>query len=402
MRPLVARRPVFESNERLFAYDIAVRWSMGASGLYEDAGPEHVIAQTFLTTGIDRIADGHDVIVTVNRDILRSRGLPSLPADRVIIQIPHTIAVDDECAASCAALVLDGHRLAVQVKDPAESRPLLAIAALIVIDATTAPDRLSTIVAGLRDFPARLLATNVRHAGERDACAALGFDLFEGVRFSVPQLLSQRDVDIEHLNAFRILRLLRDGAANDQEIEALIQGDVALSYKLLRMVSSAATGAREVWSIGHALRILGREEIARWLAILIVTDGVRGGVREELIHLALLRARMCELLADLLGVSRSRGSLFLVGMLSVLDQLLEIPMEDLCAAMDLAPELRKALIHRGDFFGATLRLVERYGEGRWADVDALCARLPVDPQALVPTYLTALDFANTNTRRGTE
>ena len=101
----------------------------------------------------------------------------------------------------------------------------------------------------------------------------------------------------------------------------MLRRDVALSYKLLRMVNSAAIGGRDIWSIGHALRLLGRDQVARWLGLLLVTDGAKDGVRAELMNLALVRARMCELLADASGVPRARGPLFLVGMLSVLDQL---------------------------------------------------------------------------------
>src|SRR5581483_4920302 len=97
------------------------------------------------------------------------------------------------------------------------------------------------------------------------------------------------------------------------------------------------------------------------------SDGVRG----ELMQLALIRARMCERLAELTGVPRARGSLFLVGMLSLLDQLLETPMHVLADTMELAPDVRTALLDRGDFYGAVLGLVEGYEQGWWDQVDAL-------------------------------
>ena len=142
-----------------------------------------------------------------------------------------------------------------------------------------------------------------------------------------------------------------------------------LSYKLLRMVNSASTGGRDIWSIGHALRLLGREQVGRWLSVLLVTDGESDGVRGELMHLALLRARMCERVADITGLKQARGSLFLIGMLSVLDQLLELPMASLCDAMDLAPDLRGrahaagGLLRRRTPLGRSLRR-RRLGGGR--------------------------------------
>jgi EAL and modified HD-GYP domain-containing signal transduction protein len=185
----------------------------------------------------------------------------------------------------------------------------------------------------------------------------------------------------------------------DGEIEDVLRRDVALSYKLLRMVNSAAVGGRDIWSIGHALRLLGRDQVARWLGLLLVTDGTRDGVRGELMNLSLVRARMCELLADASGVPRARGPLFLVGMLSVLDQLLETPMDVLADSMELAPDVRNALLARQDFYGDALALVEAYEQGWWDQVDGLSASVGVSPVALSPMYLDALAWASEHQRR---
>jgi c-di-GMP phosphodiesterase len=205
--------------------------------------------------------------------------------------------------------------------------------------------------------------------------------------------LTRRDLPIEHLNTFRLLKLVRDPKTPDAEIEEMLRRDVALSYKLLRMVNSAAVGGRDIWSIGHALRLLGRDQVARWLGLLLVTDGSRDGVRTELMTLALVRSRMCELIAEASGVPRARGSLFLVGMLSVLDQLLEVPMATLVESMELATDIRGALLQREEYFGTVLGLVEAYEDGRWARVDQLCAGLDMLPAAMAALYLKSLAWA---------
>ena len=153
---------------------------------------------------------------------------------------------------------------------------------------------------------------------------------------------------VQHVLTFRVLKLVRDQNTSDNDVESLLRRDVALSYKLLRMVNSAAFGGRGIWSIGHALRLLGREQVGRWLALLLVTDTGREGVRAELMHQALVRGRLCELLAEASGIPRAAGPLFLVGILSPLDQLLETPMESLVAQMELAPDVcRRASAPRG-------------------------------------------------------
>lgn len=399
MNLFIARRPVFDSHEKIFAYDLAVRSPVGSTGLHEEVHPEQLLAEVFLDSGIDTVTDGQGVLLTVGRDMLISGTLPLLPADRVILQIPPNTGWDSEVSAACKDLVSGGYRLAFHVTDPSESQGMLEFAHLIKVDIMdVGPTRLSGVVKELREQSGRLLATNVRHRGERDRCAELGFDLFEGFRFSAPEAYTRRDLGIEHLVTFRVLKLVRDPDAADGDIEELLKSDVGLSYKLLRMVNSASTGGRDIWSIGHALRLLGREQVGRWLSVLLVTDGESDGVRGELMHLALLRARMCERLADITGLKQARGSLFLIGMLSVLDQLLELPMPALCDAMDLAPDLRGALLERADFFGAALRLVEAYVAGDWPEVEAVAGPLSVKPAVLQPVYLEALGWATSHRR----
>jgi EAL and modified HD-GYP domain-containing signal transduction protein len=113
----------------------------------------------------------------------------------------------------------------------------------------------------------------------------------------------------------------------------------------------------------------------------------------------LVRARLCELLAEASGIPRARGPLFLVGMLSVLDQLLESPIESLADSMELAPDVRNALLHRGDFYGAVLGLVEAYEAGEWSRVDLLSGVVGVTPEMLPPLYLEALQWAAEHQRR---
>ena len=395
MEILVARQPVFDRREQLYGYDLVLR-RPGVAGAPGEPLPEQLVADTFLGIGIDQVAAGHRAFVTVDRDMLVSGAARLLPADRVVLTRSGRLREDPELIQACDQMVWSGYRFTLNSDRPEElPEELLRLAEIATIDASDTNRQLLVDLAGwLKALHVRMLASNVSHRVERDLCTNLGFELFEGYKFAAPETLMRRDLPIEHMVTFRLLKLVRDPRASDQEIEELLRRDVALSYKLLRMVNSAAIGGRDIWSIGHALRLLGREQIARWLGLLLVTDSGKDGVRAELTHLTLVRARMCELLADVTGVHRARGSLFLVGMLSLLDRLLETPMEVLAESMELAPDVRGALLRREDFFGAVLALVEAYERGAWEDVDALAAGLGVGTVELAPTYLEALSWAN--------
>ena len=395
MEILVARQPVFDRNEQLFGYDLILRRPVG-SGQMNERLPEQLVADTFLGIGINQVAAGRRAFVTVDRDMLLGGAVRLLPADRVVLQLEGDDAADPELMQACDQLVWSGYCFAVSSERP-EMLPeeLLRLAEIVKVNiAKTDPGMLPELASWLRSYHVRLLAVDVRHRVERDYCAKLGFELFEGYSFAAPETLVRRDLPIEHVMTFRLLKMVRDTKTQDAAIEDLLRRDVALSYKLLRMVNSAAVGGRDIWSIGHALRLLGRDQVSRWLGLLLVTDGARDGIRAELTNLSLVRARMCELLAEASGVPRAKGSLFLVGMLSVLDQLLETPMQMLADSMELAPDVRMALLHREEFFGAVLSLVEAYERGWWDSVDALTQSLGIDPVALAPLYLNALAWAS--------
>ncbi|MGH7619540.1 MAG: EAL and HDOD domain-containing protein [Gemmatimonadaceae bacterium] len=399
MEILLTRQPVFDRKEQLYGYDLVLRRSgAGAPG---EPLPEQLVADTFLGIGIDQVAAGRRAFVTIDRDMLLGGAARLLPPERVVLQLDSSIAVDQPLLESCNQLVWAGYRFAIGGEHPEQlPEELLRLAEIVKVNvATTDPAMLRDLATWLRGYQVRLLAMHARHRVERDNCQKIGFELFEGYRFTAPETLTRRDLPIEHVLTFRLLKMVRDPKTRDTEIEDLLRRDVALSYKLLRMVNSAAVGGRDIWSIGHALRLLGRDQVSRWLGLLLVTDGKTDGVRAELMTVSLVRARMCELLADASGVPRARGPLFLVVMLSVLDQMLETPMELLADSMELAPDIRAALLDRQDFYGAVLSLIEAYEQGWWDQVDALAGAVGVSPVALSPLYIDALTWASEHQRR---
>lgn len=395
MEILVTRQPVFDRREQLYGYDLVLR-RPGVSGTSGQPLPEQLVADTFLGIGIDQVASGHRAFVTVDRDMLLSGAARLLPPDRVVLTLSGRFDEDPELIRACDQMVWAGYRFSLTSDRPQDlPEEYLRLTEIVKIDVSkTERQLLIFLAAWLKRFQIRMLASNVSHRVERDLYTSLGFELFEGYKFAAPETLVRRDLPIEHAATFRLLKLVRDSRTSDAEIEDLLRRDVALSYKLLRMVNSAATGGRDIWSIGHALRLLGREQIGRWLGLLLVTDSDKDGVRAELMHLTLVRARMCELLADASGIPRARGPLFLVGMLSLLDQLLDAPMEMLAESMELAPDVRAALLRREDFYGAVLALVEAYERGAWDDVDILAMTVGVSTIHLAPLYLDALAWAN--------
>ena len=177
------------------------------------------------------------------------------------------------------------------------------------------------------------------------------------------------------------------------DAEAVFGTDLGLSYKLLRTVNAAARGGRGIESIRHAIQLSGREELSKWLALLLVSSmSTRGSTNRELLYLAVQRARMCELLAAPTGRGRDTNALFLVGLFSLLDAISGMPMAELLDAIGLAPALRDALVERTGPYAAPLSLAEAYEQGAWSAVSRHASSSGIDPSDVGALYVQSLTW----------
>jgi EAL and modified HD-GYP domain-containing signal transduction protein len=246
----------------------------------------------------------------------------------------------------------------------------------------------------LRPHGVRLLAERVETAEVHATCRRLGYTLFQGYFYSRPQVVSHRELGVEQGTVVRLMNLLDDPAVADADVETAFKGDPSLTYKLLRIANSAAFGGREVASIGHALRMVGRKPLHRWLTLLLVsTVASQSGVGRELALQALARGRVAELVAERAGRKADAGPLFLVGLFSLLDALLRMPMDGVLARMAIAPEVKAALLSRSGPYAAALALVEAQEHGDWAAVDDAAAAVGVAPALVSACYAEALAWA---------
>ncbi len=398
---LLARQPIFDARDQVAAYELFYRASSRGVTAAPHS-PDSILADAVLGVGLDRVAETGQVYLSVTADLIEREMVRVLPAGRVVLQVDASTEPTTALLAAASRLSADQYKIAVSnVRGPV--LPALArIASVAKVDVRAFDDAgLTVIVAELRAQQVRVLAEHVEHRTAQQRCIGLGVELFQGLRFCRPQTLVRRDVPLSHIQTYRLLKMLRTADTTDAEIEELLRRDVGLTYKLLRIVNSAAMGGREIWSIGHAIRLMGREALSRWVTLLLLSDIGDSGVTSELTRTALARARLCEMLAADAGLRSAGQPLFLVGLLSLLDQLLAMPMEELVTEMELAPDVRDALLYRSDFFGEVLSLVEAYEEGSWEATNALAGSLGIPDELLGARYVESLAWASAQDPRST-
>jgi EAL and modified HD-GYP domain-containing signal transduction protein len=226
-------------------------------------------------------------------------------------------------------------------------------------------------------------------------CMRLGFDLFQGYFYRRPELVTRKEIEVGQAAMLRLLNMLRDPETPDAAIDSGFRSDPTLTYKLLRIVNSAAIGGRGIDSIGYAVRIVGRQMLYRWLSLLMVSSMVTGNdVTDQLVYAALLRARLCELIAESSPQVRHPQALFMTGLFSMLDVLLRMPMRDVLSRVSVSDEIRQAVMGGSGPYAEPLLLADAYQRGEWDQVDVLAASLGVLPMQMAWLYTKSLAWVN--------
>lgn len=400
MDVFVARQPIFDRQDRLAGYELLYRntaTSTVADGAAAEAMCTDTVIHSFLDIGLDELTDGHRAFVNCTREFLLDGQVDLLPPEKVVIEVLETVGSDDAVVSACRRLSGRGYQLALDdYVDASAYDPLLRTVSIVKLDVLHQEHAaLQSVVQRLRQFPVQLVAERVETAEMHEMCRSLGFDLFQGYFYQRPELVARKEIPVSQAAMLQLLNMLRDPEATDAAVERGFRSDPSLTYKLLRIVNSAAVGGRGVDSIGYAIRIVGRHMLYRWLALLMVSSMVTGnGLHDQLVEAALLRARLCELIAESSPHVRHSQALFMTGLFSMLDVLLRMPMRDVLARVHVSDEIREAVMEGAGPYAAPLRLADAYQRGDWDQVDALAGSLGILPMQMPWLYTKALTWVN--------
>jgi EAL and modified HD-GYP domain-containing signal transduction protein len=392
-----ARQPIFDRRGEVAGYELLYRATEQVEVADGDrtSMSSRLLVDAVLGIGLRDVTGGHPAYINLPHELLVDDSTNLLDPNAVIIEIIESVQAEPVIIAACARLSAAGYRLALDdyISDDPRA-PLIPHMHIIKVDLPAQPPaRLDELVRELRAAGPHLLAEKVEDAAMWSRCMELGFDLFQGYFFRRPQLVARRDLTAQQVRILALFNLLQDPNATEPTIVDSFRTDVALSYKLLAMANSATVGATGVESINHALRLLGRGTIARWMALLLAAStGRRSGTNEEVLHEALVRARFCEQIAEAGRLRHSAGSLFLVGLLSHFDVLLGMPLSEIVTRLNLAAPIRDAVIQREGELALPLRAVEAYHDGRWDDAASIAADCGIDRTVLPGLYREALGW----------
>ncbi|MEP6836164.1 MAG: EAL domain-containing protein [Gemmatimonas sp.] len=394
----VARQPIFDVRNEVVAYELLYRDSAQSTAAGMQAPSvmcNEMALHAMLTIGLDRLTGGSTAWINITRDHLLN-GLHRLfSPQHIVLELLESISGDDEVVAACERARADGYVLALDDYDGrADLLPLLPQASVIklqIFDRTE--EELAPLVRSLRVEGLTVLAECVETVESRNMCERVGCTLFQGYVFSRPETFAGRAMSVEQVTILNILAMLGNDGISEAKLEEAFQSNPTLSYALLRIVNSAAIGLRSVTSIPHAMRIIGRSALSRWLHVMLMaTVASRSPIAHEAVQQALVRARFCELMTDVSGTGDPAAQ-FMVGLLSRLDVLLGMPLVEVMERLPVRPEVRMALLEGTGTHARALRTAIAYENADWETVRAHAPLSTFKMRALMEAYAEATEWA---------
>lgn len=392
----VARQPILDDRQRVFAYELLFRSdpeNYFSPGRNPELQTSHVISDGMFV-GLACLTDNKPAFVNFSREALVGDLAFALPQKGVVIEVPETVVADAETLAACRRLKAAGCRLALDdYVDTPERAPLAELADFIKVDVlSTSPADCVAIAGKYRTPQRRTVAEKVETRDMLQAARVQGYDFFQGYFFSRPTIAASRKIPGFRLNYLRLLYELNRPDVDMRRLEEVVKQEASMTFRLLRRVNSAAYGFRlETSDLRHALVLLGAREIRTCATVWAMADLARD-MPSELVVASTLRARLCELIAPLAQMGDRSLDLFLVGMFSMLDAILDQPMDLILESLPLSSDVRGALLGEQNPLRAVLDCVLAYEQARWDRASDLAVAAGI-PEREIPTcYLEAVEW----------
>jgi EAL and modified HD-GYP domain-containing signal transduction protein len=396
MQIFLARQPIFDGDQEVFAYELLYRSDAvnRATIADESMATLKVIANSLLI-GLEELTAGKRAFINFNRKMLLGKTPLLFPRDILGVEILESVPPDEHILRVCKQFKKSGYYIILDdliLND--EYQPLIDIADYIKIDfrITTAKER-KQIIKQLKNLEVTFMAEKVETREQFEEAKKLGCKYFQGYFFQKPDLVKRQEMPGYKVNYLRILKKIHEPMPDFGEVEEIIKRDMSLSYKLLRFINSASYGFKvTIRSIHHALILLGKREVKKWLTI-IVMSGIGRSKPPALMDCAVVRGRFCELIAYHFRLHPEPSDFFLLGMFSLVDAFLDRPLQEILEELPLEDEITEALLGKESKFTHVLSLVEAFEKAQWDKFAALTVQLNLDADTVAPLYVEAVEWS---------
>jgi c-di-GMP-related signal transduction protein len=388
------RQPILAVDETVIGYKLLFRTDVVSHFSSEDSNSQaRATIDMAMLLGLDILCDHRLAFIGCNRNVLLDHGLAFLPGSRAVAEIERSVEMDDALVHACCELKNAGYRIALDAftaDDPRQA--IVHLADYLKVDVRKDGwEEIPNVVGPDAWKHAVLLATNVDSRDDFEHARSRGFQLFQGYFFRKPESLRTRSAPTNRVVYLRLLQAVMKPELDWNSVEELIKGDPTLYFRLLRFINSAVFGLRgEVRTIRQAFTLMGDNELQRWCRLAGMFEMSQGRPGELLLS-TLVRARFAELLGA--RIEHGKRDLFLLGLLSMMDSILEIPMSAVLEGLALDEESTIALLDHKGRLGTICELIEAVETGTWPVVVDRCRELEVNEAFAAESYSNAMAWA---------
>lgn len=390
---LFARQPIFDRGMNVYAYELLCRSGQHreTSERAQDQASSEVLLNAFSSVDICQVVGHRKAFVNFTENLLHVS--PLFGSRHLVVEVLESVIANENALGAMKQLKASGFTIALDDFElSANSEPLLAYADIVKLDVLALnAERLAAHVRALKPYGVELLAEKIETYEILEQCRALGFDYFQGYFLSKPRDFAGRKIRENRVTLMQLLAEIHRPNIEFREIERLIKQDPVISFKLLRLINSAAFHlVRKIRSLKEAITMLGIAQIRRWATLLSLHEGTDKPL--ELSATTLARAQMCYLIAKTVS-PRDSETCFTAGLFSTLDAFLDAPIEEVLKELPLTQDLVDAITKHTGRAGRILSNVIAYEEARWEDID-LTDWPGFDEAKMALAYRESLDWVS--------
>lgn len=394
----VARQPIFNRKKEVFAYELLYREnseSNKANVVDDNMATTKVLENSYFSIGFDELVNNKRAFINFNSELIK-RGVPELFDQKIlVVEMLEDIVPDEDLIKKCLKLKKEGYLLALDdFVCGYKYKSLINLADIIKVDfMLNSPPKRALIAKKYKAQGKLLLAEKVETHEEFENALKWGYDYYQGYFFSKPKIMKGKKIEGIGINYIRIMAEINKPNPNYDRIAEIYESDIALSYKLLKMVNRFVVMGSEIKSIKHGLVMLGLREIERWTNLLLI-QGLNKEKPNELFKIAIFRSKLAEIIAKNTKYKDRKTEISMMGMFSLIDTLLDRPMESILSDLPLAKDIKAAMLGEENEMQSLYKLIINYEKGSWNEVSIMADKIGININNLPNYYMDAIEWSN--------
>lgn len=378
----IARQAILNKKKELYAYELLFR--DGENNCFPDIPPDEatskILTNSHLDLGLEDISAGKPVFINFHQDTLLYRFPTSLDPQKVVIEIVETVKPTPELVQACKTIKELGYTLALDDHDfDPQWDVLLPYIDIIKVDIVECDEQ--TLVGNIGkyvDSKIKLVAEKIETMEDFEKYRDIGFDYFQGYFFARPEIIKQKKLPTSKLSLIELISASSADEFDLEKVNNIIQRDVSLSYKLLRFINNPLVNkTNKISNLRHALNYMGQIEVKKFIALLALAN-LGDNKPVELLHVSLVRAKFCDLIGQAKSLSNNPPTGFLLGLFSLLDALLDQPMQSIVEKLPIGEDIKAALCGDENELKQFLALIRAFESGYWKGVATISGKLSLD------------------------